>query len=74
MSWVLEMKGVTNPSLFRRFLTMGPPASTTCEENLNVIKDVCIHLGIPLAMEKLEGPTTSLTFLGIVLDTERMEI
>ena len=69
------MKGVS-PILYYLddLLTMGPLASITCEENLNVIKDVCIHLGIPLAMEKLEGPTTSLTFLGIDLDTERMEI
>ena len=30
-------------------------------------------LGIPLAIEKVEGPATVLEFLGIVLDTERME-
>ena len=30
---------------------------------------VCDQLGIPVASEKLEGPTTSLIFLGIMLDT-----
>ena len=30
---------------------------------------VCGQLGIPVAPEKLEGPTTSLIFLGIMLDT-----
>lgn len=30
-------------------------------------------LGIPLAIEKVDGPTTVLDFLRIVLDTERME-
>ena len=30
-------------------------------------------LGIPLAIEKVDGPTTVLDFLGIVLDTECME-
>ena len=34
---------------------------------------VCLQLGIPLALEKLEGPSQSLTFLGIVLDTQSME-
>ena len=53
---------------------MGPHSSTTCQENLNIIKEVCLYLGIPLALEKLEGHTQSLTFLGIVLDTSRMEI
>jgi len=32
-----------------------------------------ISLWVPLAVEKVEGPSTSLTFLGIVLDTVRME-
>ena len=30
-------------------------------------------LGIPLALEKVEGPSTVLEFLGILLDTMRME-
>ena len=30
------------------------------------------HLGIPVAMEKLEGPATVLTFLGIEIDTKEM--
>lgn len=29
---------------------------------------------VPPAMEKLEGPTTCLTFLGIKVDTEAMEL
>eukprot|EP00731_Ephydatia_muelleri_P014011 Em0007g1321a len=32
------------------------------------------HLGIPVASEKLEGPTTALTFLGIVLDTSAQQL
>ena len=34
---------------------------------------MCLQLGIPLALDKVEGPSKSLTFLGIILDTERME-
>ena len=33
-------------------------------------KSTCQELGIPLAEEKVEGPATSLTFLGVVLDTK----
>ena len=29
-------------------------------------------LGIPLALEKVEGPSDSLTYLGITLDTQNM--
>jgi len=52
------------------FLTLAPPGSSTCQHNLDIIKSVC---GVPLAIEKVEGPSISLTFLGIVLDTKRME-
>ena len=30
----------------------------------------CADLGVPLAMDKLEGPVPCLTFLGIEIDTE----
>ena len=43
------------------FLTLGPPASNTCEQNLSTIRKVCASLGIPLALEKVEGPSTTLT-------------
>ena len=34
---------------------------------------ICALLGIPLAIEKVDGPATVLEFLEILLDTERME-
>jgi len=56
------------------FLTIGPPKSETCGNNLHALKLLCEHLGIPLALEKVEGPSTTICFLGIILDTIRMEI
>lgn len=55
------------------YFTMGPSNSKTCADNVNIIIHMASHLGIPLAPEKLEGPTTSLVFLGILIDTTRME-
>jgi len=55
------------------FLTMGPPSSPTCQRNLDTLVRICSYLGVPLALEKVEGPATVLPFLGIVLDTVRME-
>lgn len=37
------------------------------------IMSICRDLGIPMAPDKTEGPTFKLVFLGIQLDTERME-
>ena len=55
------------------YLTAGPPASTICQHRLSIVLDVCKYLGVPIAPEKLVYPTTSLTFLGIELDTVRWE-
>ena len=74
LSWILQNKGVS-PLLHHLddFLTLGPPVGTRCAENLTTIKEICTQLGVPLALDKVEGPSTSLTFLGIVLDTEHMK-
>ena len=53
---------------------MGSPASATSQHNLEIFTSLCAALGVPLAYDKLEGPSTSLLFLGIVLDTDQMEI
>ena len=34
---------------------------------------LCSRIGAPIKTEKVEGPTTCLAFLGIVLDTVTME-
>ncbi len=36
--------------------------------------EVCQRLGVPLAAEKVEGPSRGLTFLGIFLDTVKLEL
>ena len=36
------------------------------------LQQVFDRLGVPIAEEKVEGPSVSLTFLGIELDTRRM--
>ena len=53
---------------------MGPPGSTVYQRNVNTLVSLCDELGVPLATNKPEGPSTSLSFLGIILDTNCMEI
>ena len=43
------------------------------KEQLRRALDLCIRLGVPIAADKTEGPTTCLTFLGIQLDSVKME-
>ena len=74
LSWILERKGIT-PLIYYLddFLTMGQANSTACHNHITIIKEACQDLGISFALEKLEGPSQSTTFLGITLDTQHME-
>lgn len=74
LHWILREQGVTCLLHYLDdFLTMGPPDSLECLRNLRILIEVCHLLGIPLALEKVLGPATLLDFLGIILDTVRME-
>ena len=55
------------------FLMVGPPMTHTCQHNLDTMIRICEDLGVPLAIDKVEGPSSSLPFLGIMLDTNMME-
>ena len=64
--WAVQQQRVTN--IFHDFLILGCPSSAECQNNLNIIKRTYDSLGVPLTAEKVEGPSTSLTFLGITID------
>ena len=54
------------------FLTAGPPRSLVCQHNLESMLSLCQQINAPVKDEKVVPPTTKLTFLGIVIDTEKM--
>ena len=73
--WIAQKAGVSYVIHYLDdYLSMGPPLSPVCQHSLNIFIELCKDLGVPLASDKLEGPSTSLSFLGIVLDTNLMEI
>jgi hypothetical protein len=75
LEWVLQSREVGwCIHLIDDFLTMGKANTDECSRNLGTIKSSCSELGIPLKAEKVEGPSAEIVFLGIVLDTVRMEL
>jgi len=54
------------------FFTAGSPDSTECSDNLQAMLSLCEHINAPVKTSKIEGPSTRLTFLGIVIDTGNM--
>ena len=55
------------------FLTAGPTDSAVCVQNLNAMLSVCEQINAPVKSSKIEGPSTSITFLGIHLNIVTME-
>ena len=75
LQWCIQQQGVSHVMHYLYdFLMLGLPSSNQCHQNLKIFKQTCQKLGVHLPIEKLEGPSTSLILLGIMLDTAKMEI
>ena len=75
LPWLAQQSGVSFlVHYLNDFLTIDPPNSAACGNNLNILEHLCEDLGIALALEKVEGPLTTICFLGIKLDTICFEI
>ncbi len=73
LAWIVKDQGVSYVIHYLDdYLTIGAH-SPECLRNLNIIIQTCRMLGVPLASEKIAGPAPVLEFLGILLDTHRME-
>ena len=55
-------------------LLIGAPNLAGCAQALSVLLQTFRQLGLPTAMDKLEGPVTLLTFLSLELDSSLLEI
>ena len=70
--WVMGRREVTHAMHYLDdFLVLGPPKSANCGHALQASLGLCKVLGFPIAEHKVEGPSSRLSFLGILLDTER---
>lgn len=73
--WIMERKGVSN--LFHYiddFVTLGAPGSPECQQNTDIMHDTCDTVGLPGEPEKDEGPATTISFLGMELDSVALEV
>lgn len=56
------------------FLLVGPPCLSLCTGQVELFLQFMQQIGVPLKQEKTVHPTPMLTFLGLELDTNDMEI
>ena len=70
LEWVVRSNGVQEIFHYLDdFLVVGAPGSSQCADSLAMLLGWTNWLGLPVAPEKVEGPTSKLTFLGIEIDT-----
>jgi hypothetical protein len=74
--WIAETKlGILGcVHVIDDFLFISPPDYKQASENLYKFLKFADKLGLPIKDEKTVVPTTQLTFLGLELDTDKMEI
>lgn len=75
LQWVMESKGVTWVAHYiDDFITLGVPGSSKCALNAERMHTVCDLMGLPRESEKDEGPATTLSFLGIEVDSSAISL
>jgi len=75
LEWIEKQQGVRILLHYLDdFIIIGPPDSLVCGSNMRKICETCAELGVPVATAKTVGPTTCLTFLGIEVNTDLLEL
>lgn len=75
LEWVVRQESRVSSVLhyLDDFLFLGPAGSRVCLILLRAMERISADFGVPLALDKTEGPVTVIKFLGIVIDSELME-
>ena len=74
LEWLARQQGITHIHHYLDdFFIAGTPNTNQCSQHLSTLTALCEQLGIPLAQDKQEGPTTLLEYLGILLDSSALE-
>ncbi len=68
-AWAMVCKGLTGALHYLDDFLFVAPSQRLAEASLSKALQTCQELEFPVATEKTEGPSTSLVFLGILIDT-----
>ena len=74
LEWLIRQEGVESIMHYLDDFFIVASSGESCEEALRKLLTVFARLNVPIATEKLEGPTRTLTFLGIEMDTVAMSM
>ena len=74
-TWALYCRGIRYVMHYLDdFLLIGPPGTNEASSAAELATRTFEHLGVPIALDKTEGPSTCITYLGIVVDTNALQL
>ena len=74
LQWILAVKGVTHSLHYLDDYIIVSNSIDKALTQRDIFTSTFESLGVPLGYSKLEGPNSSLTFLGIEVDTESLQL
>ena len=69
MCWAAGMGFTLQGCSITLIFFLGPPSEPVCAQALRIALGICQELGVPVAVNKMEGPLLQPTFLGINIDS-----
>ena len=75
LQWMMRENGITFVEHYiDDFITVGKPKARECAMNAEIMHSKCQKSDTPIEVEKSEGPSTVITFLGIEINSKAMEL
>jgi len=75
LEFCMLQQGTTHASHYLDdYMSSGRPDSDECANNLKIMISTCEYLGMEVNFNKVVEPATTMEFLGIVIDTNRLEL
>ena len=74
LCWVLVMAGIQYIIHYLDDFFMARAAKDKCASDMAIMVSVCDELGVPIASDKTVGPTNTITYLGIEIESNKMSI
>ena len=75
LAWIIcFVCGISSILHYLDDFLVGAKTKAQCKSFFDAILDLFSFLGVPIAIDKLEGPSTVLTYLGIEIDTSAQVI
>lgn len=73
LAWLAHHLGVTHLHHYVDDFLIAAPSAALCQAHLDLFLSLCSFLNVPVSRPKLQGPHTTVTYLGVEFDTLRME-